>query len=279
MASYFPLPPNIKIDSSNEKILGSLTFLNFPNNLQKKNIPKVYTKEIYLGVYIIENSLWKLVSKEKCLFKDFLEINRKSLSLSDEEMAVAIIRKSNDFPENCESLPKPDSLRVDKAGVEERASYNFSYNSFQASYEGEYPVEMSKISKANFLSFDGLKGIGGAVNKVKNYLLLMNLNISSSINDIKKVKIYDPKDNSQLLELDARQNLVSIHDISLLANVEFSDKIFFISSNESLFIPLMLSLDLKTNQLSLEHTHPSSEMFFGFDKWHAVRLIKKKWVL
>ena len=97
MSSYFPLPPNIEIGFDGKKILGSLTFLNFPNNIQKINLPKVSNKEIYIGIYIIRNKLWELLCVQKCFYKEFVEINRRTLSISDSEMAVAVIRRTNDF--------------------------------------------------------------------------------------------------------------------------------------------------------------------------------------
>ena len=40
----------------------------------------------------------------------------------------------------------------------------------------------------------------------------------------------------------------------------------------------MLSIDINTNQLSVEHTHPPSEYFFGTQKLNYVNLIKKQWI-
>ena len=190
---------------------------------------------------------------------------------------IELIRKANDFPCQCETLPLPNSLRVDKSFVEERASYNFSYKSFQTSYQGEYPVKMSKLTKANFFSFDALKALG-SINEVKNFLLFMNLDSLAVNNSAKKIIIYDSEDNSKLYEFNAVQNEISILDLSVLANEKFSEQIFFLSSNEATFIPLMLSLDVKTNHLSLEHTHPPSEIFFGQDKNSAIKVLKNRWI-
>ena len=40
----------------------------------------------------------------------------------------------------------------------------------------------------------------------------------------------------------------------------------------------MLSIDINTNQLSVEHTHPPTEYFFGAQKLEYVNLIKKEWI-
>ena len=278
MSSYFPLPPNINTSSLPEKILGSITFLNFPNNLEKKNLSKVYRNDIYIGIYLLDDKFWKLIKVVQCLYKDFVDIDRYQLSLSDHEMAVAIMRKSNDFPGICEFLPSPDTLKVDKANVAERVSYNFSYDSSQASFQGEYPVKMSTIEKGTFFSSDSLKDTFSC-GKVNNFLLLMNLNISSKRQSNRKVRFYDPIQNLVFLEIEARQNLISILDLNSLIDSKFLGKIFFISSNDCLFIPLTLSIDKYSKQISVEHTHPPDEMFWGKNKWDAIKILKKKWVL
>tara|TARA_Y100001968_G_C19289958_1_gene683699 strand:- start:149 stop:985 length:837 start_codon:yes stop_codon:yes gene_type:complete len=278
MSSYFPIPPNIVVDINEEKVIGSLTFLNYPNNFKTKNRKKVIVDDIYIGIYIIENILWKLIKVYKCSYKSFIEINRYSLELSDSEMAVAIIRKNNDFEKYCERLPEPYSLRVDKSPVAERVSYNFSYNSSQTSYQGEYPERMAKISNSSFFSFDALKSLVKS-NDVKNYLLLTNLKINPTIEGISCIKVYDPKDNYLVSELKARDNIISVYDLSNHIEASFLDKILFISSNDSTFIPLMLTLNKYNNQLSIEHTHPPTEMLCGADKRNFIQMIKKRWVL
>ena len=54
-----------------------------------------------------------------------------------------------------------------------------------------------------------------------------------------------------------------------------SSTVFF-TSKEATFIPLMLSIDINSNQLSVEHTHPPTEYFFGTQKLEYVNLIKKE---
>ena len=106
----------------------------------------------------------------------------------------------------------------------------------------------------------------------------MNLNNSSSRNSLIKIKFYDPNKQIIILELETKENTISVHDISLLVESKFQDEILFMSSKNSSFIPLMLSLNNQSNNLSVEHTHPPGEMFWGSDKWNAVRLLKSKWI-
>jgi len=39
----------------------------------------------------------------------------------------------------------------------------------------------------------------------------------------------------------------------------------------------MLSIDINNYQLSVEHTHPPTELFIGMRKMEAVKLIKRQW--
>ena len=57
------------------------------------------------------------------------------------------------------------------------------------------------------------------------------------------------------------------------------EEIIFFTSDISSFIPIFLSLDIKHNQLSVEHTHPPTEYFSGANKNDLVKLTKKQWLI
>ena len=119
MSCYFPLPPNIELESENEKIYSSLTFLNYPSNFRVKNKKKNFEQIVFLGIYIIKDNFWKLLKVQKCEFKEFVEIKRSELNIDDTEMAVLLLSKDNNFSQ-CKVLPKPFPLRIDNAKVDER---------------------------------------------------------------------------------------------------------------------------------------------------------------
>ena len=106
------------------------------------------------------------------------------------------------------------------------------------------------------------------------------MNISKNDNSLEPVKIeyFDPKNRHEVKIIYARRNSFSIFETSKYEN--YLDKLstIFFRSNEATFIPLMLSIDINTNQLSVEHTHPPSEYFFGIQKLNYVNLIKKQWI-
>ena len=92
------------------------------------------------------------------------------------------------------------------------------------------------------------------------------------------IKYFNPHNMKEFKMLYAKHNAFSVFDTSLYENnIDTSSTVFF-TSTKSTFIPLMLSLNLKTNQVSVEHTHPPTEYFFGSQKGRYVNLIKKQWI-
>ena len=49
MRAYFPIPPNIRLKSCKDKILGSITFLNTPNNRLESMFIRKYIRYSLLG--------------------------------------------------------------------------------------------------------------------------------------------------------------------------------------------------------------------------------------
>ena len=67
MRAYFPLPPSISIEGIQEKIIGSLTFLNCPNNRLRPFFSKnEYRKSVFLGLYSHNKDNWDLLQVEEC---------------------------------------------------------------------------------------------------------------------------------------------------------------------------------------------------------------------
>ena len=277
MTCYFPIPPSIK-NNSKDKILGSLTLLNFPNNFKKSNQRNIYKKNIFLGIYILEKNYWKLLNVFSVPYKEFKEIEREKLNISDNEMAVVVISKTNEFPSTCIQLPNPSSLRIDESPVAERASYNFSYKNNQTSFQGEYPKAMTSLSKPSFFGFDTLKA-DTKNEKIINYILFINLNSCSNKQSNDIVNIFHPKEKNILFQLETRENQISVHNLSLLYDSKISNETLFLSSKRKAYIALILSIDLETCHLSLEHTHPPAEMATGMDRHLIVKPIKNNWVI
>jgi len=277
MSAYFPIPPSISFDDDKRKIIGSITFLNYPNNRLKSLFNKNKYKDIvYLGIYCFRNQKWFLLEIFKCKPIEFIEISRSKLDVEDYEMVVAVPKKFNIFKEEYNNLPSPDLLKIDNSTIAQRASLNFSYLNSTTSYQGEYPLIMSDLKKGSLLTFDTLKQTNIYSNK--NFLILIN--ISNNFNSLEPIKIeyFDPKNSNKVKIIYARRNYFSVFETSEYENNLENPSTIFFRSKEASFIPLMVSIDVNTNQLSVEHTHPPTEYFFGNQKLNYVNLIKKQWI-
>ena len=277
MTAYFPLPPNIFIPELNDKIEGSITFLNCPNNrLKKLFFNRKYTDVIYLGIYLFAKNNWHLLEIKRCEPYQFIEIKRNELKVEDTQMVVAIPKKLNDFKNITSKLQEPDSLRVDNSGVAQRVSLNFSISNSITTYQGEYPFLMSSLQKGSLFSFDTLKDIK-YLNK-KSFLILMNISQNNNKFEKIKLKLFDPNKKNKFKLIYAYRNSFNILDIDKYEVIFGKRLTTFLTSEYCSFIPMILSIDLRTNQLSVEHNHPPSEYFFGSRKLEAVNLLKKQWL-
>ena len=281
MASYFPLLPSISSNALGEKIDSSTTFLNLPNNLREANQSKVQLRSVYIGTYKLQSGIWELISIKECKYGNFCDIQRNSIKALPDQMVISFIRHENSFPKSARYLPKPDSMRVDSSPVAERTSINYHFRGAKTSYQGEYPCAMSNLNKGSFWSFDSLKERLYKDENIESFLVLMNLNRDSEKQSEVDLEIYSPNNKGKILHWKSRQNSFTTINLKDLNNSLKSEKIyetFFIQCKSCTFIPILLSVDVKNNQLSLEHTHPPSELLWGRNKNSVVKLLKKRWL-
>ena len=278
MKAYFPLPPNIKISNIDQKIHGSITFLNVPNNrLKSIFFNKKYQDKVFLGIYLLKNKSWVLLKVQKGNPFEFLEITRDELNVMDEEIVVIVPQKSSSFEYVSDILPEPESLRIDNSFVAQRVSLNFSYLNGETSYQGEYPFNLANADKSSLFSFDALKGSKGKY--YKNFLILINISRNNNTKDSIEIKFFNPKYKDKFRLIRARKNSITIVETNQYEKNLNDKEIIFFTSEISSFIPIFLSLDLKNNQLSVEHTHPPTEFFSGANKNYFVKLTKNQWLI
>ena len=278
MSSFFPVPPTINIGELSLEIYGSTTFLNIPNNRLKDTIiGKSYNKIIYLGLYALEKCNWSLIKIFKTYPYEYAQVERKDFEVYPNQMLVLVPQKTNNFPKVTKKLPRPDSLRIDKSPVAERCSLNFSFKNSITSYQGEYPFEMALLKKGSFFSFDALKQ-SDKQDEVLNFIIYMNINVNSNIRGEININVFNPSKKFLKREFVAQRNSFTIHRIHEDEQGEHENSVRFYTSKECSFIPITLTLNLKTNQLSAEHTHPPTELFYGQNKIDGVRLLKKTWL-
>ena len=278
MSSYFPIPPAINVEELSLEILGSTTFLNIPNNrLKDRTFGKSYNQVIYLGLYSLEKYNWSLIKVFKTRPYEFTQVERKDFECHYNQMLVLVPQKTNNFPKVTKNLPRPDSLRIDKSPVAERCSLNFSFKNSITSFQGEYPFEMALLKKSSFFSFDALKQTCKK-DEVLNFIIFMNINVNSDLRGEVDINVFNPSKNFLKRDFVAKRNSFTIHRLQDENDGENINSVCFYTSEECSFIPITLTLNLKTNQLSAEHTHPPTELFYGLNKKDGVRLLKKTWL-
>ena len=106
----------------------------------------------------------------------------------------------------------------------------------------------------------------------------MNVSRKDSSNEILEIKLFDPNNKEKYKIIEAKRNEYTVVDVENYSRGIDQEKTFFLTSNSCSFIPLILSFDYQSKQLSIEHNHPPSEYFFGQEKFNYIGLIKKRWV-
>ena len=134
-----------------------------------------------------------------------------------------------------------------------------------SSYQSEYPFNMINKNGTILTPISTLLNI----NADKNYLIFKNIffkplqkKFPASFIDIKEKKVL--KEISFYTNM---TNFIEIQNDLLKPNI-------YLSTQEFLGIPIYLSI--KNKHLSLEHTHPPHEYFFGENKYKNVKILKGK---
>ncbi len=280
MGSYFPIPNNFKISSSKQLLIkSSITFLNYPSNSLLNNI-RNNTGDVFYSVYYIKNKRWKKCKQEVCKFGEYLVLKRDNLNIPFSSFAVAIPTKNPDTPDETDCLPKPISLRNDKSPVEERCSYDFSLGKSTSSYQGEYPERLTIAKKLSFFSFDSLRLDDNP--NFRTYLLLINLNQNANDNKTHRVLFYRANNRKIEKEVLIKSNCSKYIYLPKKTKKENHDNgPIFISCSTTTFIPIYISINLTLNsyEISLEHTHPPSELFWGEESAKQAKKIRQNWVI
>ncbi len=256
----------------NEDISSSVTLTRFvPNCLSSSNQMVDYK----VGLYTQEKNR----TNWKKLDEIFFENNNLSISSSDYNLAVGqiavVVPCFLDFElnDNLEVLPKPISRKRDRAPINERASIIFSMNDEVSSYQGEFPYQMSCITKGSMLSFSSLMALQDK--RIKTTCVFINI-FSQKITKKKKFNLFiaDADTKEKVLCKEYFNNSACIIDIE---GDENKDYVFY--SKDTVGIPIYLSYtESDKNELTVEHTHPPTELFWGENKSKQQAVIKSNWL-
>jgi hypothetical protein len=225
----------------------------FQNRNIDNNLIKLFQLEI-------KNNLWTIEKlSPNIINSDFYEIddidNQKIFFLSDDKDI-----------KNFNSQELINIGNFTKTFPEFRANLNmYLINGGFSSYQSEYPFNM--VGKKGTI----LTPISTLLNKGadKNILIFRNIffkpfkkKFVANFVDIKQKKII-----KEISFFTNTTNFFEIDDKYLNPNV-------YLSTQEFIGVPIYLSI--KNKHLSLEHTHPPHEYFFGKNKFKNVKMLKDR---
>ena len=153
-----------------------------------------------------------------------------------------------------------------------RANIQLSSPTTSTSYQGEYPGSMIGIEKGTLLSLGPLVQLKtGLTSK----LILVNLGAKPG-NEIGQVRFAQMRSRKVLHETTVQRNHCNVIDLSFL-DCDDSDPVCLFS-NDLTGIPIFLTHDLNFTKMSLEHTHPPTEMLVFGDKRKFQKRMKDWWL-
>ena len=255
-----------------DNIVNSVHISKFVQNRHVKSSEYLNFK---VGVYTQtkSNVNWEKIDEVNFNGDNNIQLKSTDYNLEIGQLAVVIPCEIGfELKESLRVLPEPISRKVDSSPFSERATISFKRGEAISSYQGDFPYEMSKI-KGTFLAFDAL--VFNSQKKVNNKLILINI-FSQELSEKKQFTLNMA--NSITKEHIKKQTY--IHNSAAIMNFDCSKDLSYIFySKDTLGIPIFISYheDLDSN-LSVEHSHPPSEYFFGEGKFIGQQELKTNWL-
>jgi hypothetical protein len=175
-------------------------------------------------------------------------------------VAVPVSQEARSEPQ-ADLLPMPASKRVDRAPVAERCSLSFHWRGVSSSYQGEFPLRMAELSRGTMVSFDPL--LHAAVPGALTLVCLVNI---SRRDDPTPLRL-------EVFEAHSRRLLELPHGLD-------RDGELVLRSNDALGIPIFITIASAHGpaSMSVEHTHPPTELFWEQDRIAGSRALKTTWL-
>ena len=255
-----------------DNIISSVHISKFVPNRRAKS-PKYIDFKVGVYTQTKANVNWEKIDEASFNGENNIKLSSSDYNLEIGQLAVVIPCEIGfELKESLRVLPKPLSRKVDFSPVSERATISFERGKAVSSYQGDFPYQMSKV-KGTFLAFDALafnshKGIN-------NKLILINI-FSQELTEKKQFSLH-------MINSITKENIKKqayIHNSAAIMNFDCNKDLSYIFySKDTLGIPIFISYheDLDSN-LSVEHSHPPSEYFFGESKFIGQQELKTNWL-
>lgn len=218
---------------------------------------------------------WSLVDRLRADAEGGIVARSTEYGLAAGELLVGVPVRQEDASEpRAELLPLPASKRRYRAPVAERCSLGFHWRGVSSSYQGEFPVRMADLSRGTMVSFDPL--LHAAVPGARTLLCLLNISRRDEATPL-RLEVFEAHGRRLVQSLSWRRNACTLLDLP--AERDPGSELVFRSS-DAVGIPIFITLagDRGAASMSVEHTHPPTELFWEQDRLAGSRALKQTWL-
>jgi len=269
MTCYYPLL------GLSQGVVSSLTYSCHTHNQRTAEALRPQAHGADLAIYGIREGAWHCLDRLPLPPEEDLTVTSRDYGLQSGELLVAVPLARAEVPDPAEPLlPLPYSKKVDRSPVAERCSLGFHWRGVSSSYQGEYPLRMAQLERGTLVSFDPLLQTGATVGM--NLLCLVNV-CRAADESPHTLEGFDALTLQRRFSRTYRKNSCCLVEIS---PGEAASGELFCRSTTTLGIPIYITLsrqDLPAS-MSVEHTHPPTEMFSERDRLLGSRAIKSTWL-
>lgn len=271
MSCYYPLL------GLPEGLHSSLTYSVFTLNQASGDVrtPQRHGLELALYRRQDDGGAWTLVDRLSAAADGGIVARSRDYGLAPGDLLVGVPVPVESASESApELLPLPASKRQDRAPVAERCSLGFHWNGVSSSYQGEFPLRMAELQRGTMVSFDPL--LHASVPGARTLLCLINISRRDDPTPL-RLEVLDAHSRRLVHSLSWRRNACCLLELS--ADREPGSELVF-RSTDAVGIPIFLSLrdDAGAASMSVEHTHPPTELFWEQDRLAGARAIKQTWL-
>jgi hypothetical protein len=187
----------------------------------------------------------------------------------EDEASLFLCLAADRLPEMMDELPALPDMETVPAW---RANIRLASAFTSVSYQGEYPAAMTRIPQATLVSFSPLLQHGPGIS---NKLVFVNL---GRLPERRRVPLIIGSDRSRrpLLSCEVETNRLSVIALDGLGLAD--DELCIAQSRGITGVPIFLSHDEAFRELSLEHTHPPTEMAVFGDRAKLQSRLKASWL-
>jgi hypothetical protein len=269
MTCYYPLL------GLSQGIVSSLTYSGHTLNQRTGGELRSQLHSVDLALYGLRGQGWTCLDRIPLPVTGDLTVTSSDYGLQPGELLVGVPLARQEVPDPSDPLlPRPYSKKVDRSPVAERCSLGFRWRGVASSYQGEYPLRMAAMERGTLLTFDPLLQSGPTVGM--NLLCLVTL-CRSGEERSHRLEGFDALTGQRRFSTAYRSNSCCLVEIE---PQEAARGELFCRSTTSLGIPIYITLsrhDLPAS-MSVEHTHPPTELFSERDRLRGSRAIKSSWL-